>query len=290
MPGGVALFDYNNDSLLDIFFVNGGAITEKLHVPENLDRSNPRYWNRLYRQNRDGGFTDVTEAAGLAHAGSGNYGMAVAVGDYDNDGYPDLFVASYGKNILDHNNGDGTFTDVTAKAGVAGGGWSGSAGFFDYNNDGRLDLFVTRYMEWDADNNKICGGSWKTYCPPGEFPGTTCLLYRNRGDGIFEDVGERSGIAAKKGRALGVAFADYDDDGFTDTHVSNDGMQAYLYHNNGDGTFEERALESGAALSMDGEAFSGMGTVFQDYDNDGRPHIIVTVLPRQLYSVFHNDG
>ena len=179
---------------------------------------------------------------------------------------------------------------MTAKAGVAGGGWSGSAGFFDYNNDGHLDLFVTRYMEWDADNNKICGGSWKTYCPPGEFPGTTCLLYRNRGDGIFEDVGERSGIAAKKGRALGVAFADYDDDGFTDTHVSNDGMQAYLYHNNGDGTFEERALESGAALSMDGEAFSGMGTVFQDYDNDGRPHIIVTVLPRQLYSVFHNDG
>ena len=159
MPGGVALFDYNNDGLLDIFFVNGGAITEKLHVPENFDRSNPRYWNRLYRQNRDGSFTDVTETAGLAHAGSGNYGMAVAVGDYDNDGYPDLFVASYGKNILYHNNGDGTFTDVTAKAGVAGGGWSGSAGFFDYNNDGLLDLFVTRYMEWDAGDNKICGGS-----------------------------------------------------------------------------------------------------------------------------------
>jgi enediyne biosynthesis protein E4 len=290
MPGGVALFDYNNDGLLDIFFVNGGAITEKLHVPENFNRSNPRYWNRLYRQNRDGSFTDVTEAAGLAHAGNGNYGIAVAVGDYDNDGYPDLFVASYGKNILYHNNGDGTFTDVTAKAGVAGGGWSGSAGFFDYNNDGHLDLFVTRYMEWDADHNKICGGNWQTYCPPGEFPRTTCLLYRNRGDGTFEDVSERSGIAEKKGRALGVAFADYDDDGFTDIFVSNDGMQAFLYHNNGDGTFEERALESGAALSIDGKAFSGMGTVFQDYDNDGRPDIIVTVLPRQLYSVFHNDG
>ena len=193
--------------------MNGGAITEKLHVPENFDRSNPRYWNRLYRQNRDGSVTDVTEAAGLAHAGNGNYGIAGAVGDYDNDGYPDLFVASYGKNVLYHNNGDGTFTDVTAKAGVAGGGWSGSAGFFDYNNDGHLDLFVTRYMEWDADHSKICGGNWQTYCPPGEFPRTTCLLYRNRGDGTFEDVSESSGIASKKGRALGVAFADYDDVG-----------------------------------------------------------------------------
>lgn len=290
MPGGVALFDYNNDGLLDIFFVNGGAITESLHVPENFDRRNPRYWNRLYRQNRDGSFTDVTQAAGLADAGNGNYGIAVAVGDYDNDGYADLFVSNYGKNVLYHNNGDGTFTDVTAKAGVAGGGWSGSAGFFDYDNDGHLDLFVTRYMEWDADHNKICGGNWKTYCPPGEFPRITNLLYHNRGDGTFEDVSERSGIAAKKGRALGVAFADYDGDGFTDIFVSNDGMQAYLYHNKGNGTFEEVALESGAALTMDGKAFSGMGAVFQDYDNDGRPDIIVTVLPRQLYSVFHNEG
>ena len=290
MPGGLALFDYNNDGLLDIFFVNGGRITEDLHVPENFARSDPRYWNRLYRQNRDGSFTDVTQAAGLANVGNGNYGIGVAVGDYDNDGYPDLFVSNYGKNVLYHNNGDGTFTDVTAKAGVAGGGWSGSAGFFDYDNDGHLDLFVTRYMEWDADHNKICGGSWKTYCPPGEFPRTTNLLYHNRGDGTFEDVSERSGIAAKKGRALGVAFADYDEDGFTDIVVSNDGMQQYLYHNTGKGTFEEVALDSGTALTMDGKAISGMGVVFQDYDNDGLPDIIVTVLPRQLFSLFHNDG
>ena len=290
MPGGVALFDYNNDGLLDIFLVNGGAITENMHVPENFQRGDPRYWNRLYRQNPDGTFTDVTQAAGLAHAGNGNYGMAVAVGDYDNDGFPDLFVSNYGKNVLYHNNGDGTFTDVTAKAGVAGGGWSGSAGFFDYNNDGLLDLFVTRYMAWDADHNKICGGDWKTYCPPGEFPRTTNLLYRNRGDGTFEDVSQKSGIAAKAGRALGVAFADYDDDGFTDIFVSNDGMQQYLYHNKGDGTFEEVALEAGAALTEDGKAISGMGTVFQDYDNDGRPDILVTVLPRQLYGLFHNEG
>jgi hypothetical protein len=290
MPGGVALFDYDNDGLLDIFMVNGGRITEGLRVPENFERSNPRYWNRLYRQNRDGSFLDVTQAAGLANAGNGNYGMGVAVGDYDNDGNADLYVTSYGKNILYHNNGDGTFTDVTAKAGVAGGGWSVSAGFFDYDNDGRLDLFVTRYMEWDADHNKICGGDWHTYCPPNAFPATTCRLYHNRGDGTFEDVTERSGLAAKKGRALGVALADYDGDGFTDIFVSNDGMQQYLFHNNGDGTFTECGLESGVAFTADGKGMSGMGTVFQDYDNDGRPDVLVTVLPREIYSLYHNEG
>ena len=290
MPGGVALFDYNNDGLLDIFLVNGGRITEGLHVPENFERNNPRYWNRLYRQNRDGSFLDVTQAAGLANAGNGNYGMGVAVGDYDNDGNEDLYVTSYGKNILYHNNGDGTFTDVTAKAGVAGGGWSVSAGFFDYDNDGKLDLFVTRYMDWDADHNKICGGDWHTYCPPNAFPPTTCLLYHNRGDGTFEDVTERSGLAAKKGRALGVAFADYDGDGFTDVFVSNDGMQQYLFHNNGNGTFTECGLESGVAFTADGKGMSGMGAVFQDYDNDGRPDVLVTVLPREIYSLYHNEG
>ncbi|HXJ14940.1 MAG TPA: CRTAC1 family protein [Candidatus Limnocylindrales bacterium] len=290
MPGGVALFDYNNDGLLDIFLMNGGRITEGLHVPENFERGNPRYWNRLYRQNRDGSFQDVTQAAGLANAGNGNYGMGVAVGDYDNDGNSDLYVTSYGKNILYHNNGDGTFTDVTAKAGVAGGGWSVSAGFFDYDNDGKLDLFVTRYMDWDADHNKICGGDWHTYCPPNAFPATTCLLYHNRGDGTFEDVTEKSGLAAKKGRALGVAFADYDGDGFTDIFVSNDGMQQYLFHNNGDGTFTECGLESGVAFTVDGKGMSGMGAVFQDYDNDGRPDVLVTVLPREIYSLYHNEG
>ena len=290
MPGGVALLDYNNDGLLDIFFVNGGRLTSPMATPENFDRHDPRYWNRLYRQNRDGSFTDVTEAAGLANAGDGNYGMGVAVGDYDNDGYPDLYVASYGKNILYHNNGDGTFTDVTAKAGVAAGGWSVSAGFFDYDNDGKLDLFVTRYMDWDTKHNKDCGGNYHTYCPPAQFPATTNILYHNRGNGTFEDVSQRSGIAAKKGRALGVAFADYDDDGFTDIFVANDGMQQFLFHNNGDGTFSERGLEAGAGLTTDGKPLSGMGATFQDYDNDGRPDIIVTVLPREIYGVYHNDG
>jgi enediyne biosynthesis protein E4 len=290
MPGGVALLDYNNDGLLDIFLVNGGRLTDPMPSPESFDRHDPRYWNRLYRQNKDGGFTDVTEQAGLANAGDGNYGMGVAVGDYDNDGYPDLYVTSYGKNILYHNNGDGTFTDVTAKAGVAAGGWSVSAGFFDYDNDGKLDLFVTRYMEWDTRHSKDCGGNFHTYCPPEEFPSTTSILYHNNGDGTFTDVSQRSGIAAKKGRALGVAFADYDGDGFTDIFVANDGMQQYLFHNNGNGTFTESGLEAGTALSEDGRRLSGMGVVFQDYDNDGRPDIIVTELPREIYGVYHNDG
>jgi enediyne biosynthesis protein E4 len=290
MPGGVALLDYNNDGLLDIFFVNGGRLTTPLPTPDNFDRHDPRYWNRLFRQNKDGSFTDVTEQAGLANAGDGNYGMGVAVGDYDNDGYPDLYVTSYGKNILYHNNGDGTFTDVTAKAGVAAGGWSVSAGFFDYDNDGKLDLFVTRYMDWDTKHSRDCGGNYHTYCPPEEFPATTNILYHNNGDGTFTDVSQRSGIAAKKGRALGVGFADYDGDGFTDIFVSNDGMQQYLYHNNGNGTFTEVGLEAGAALSEDGRRMSGMGVVFQDYDNDGRPDIMVTLLPREIYGVYHNDG
>jgi hypothetical protein len=290
MPGGVALLDYDNDGLLDIFFVNGGRLTSPLPTPDNFDRHDPRYWNRLYRQNKDGSFTDVTEQAGLANVGDGNYGMGVAVGDYDNDGHPDIYVTNYGKNILYHNNGDGTFTDVTAKAGVEGGGWSVSAGFLDYDNDGKLDLFVTRYMEWDTKHSKDCGGNFHTYCPPEEFPMTTNILYHNNGDGTFTDVSQRSGIAAKKGRALGVGFADYDGDGFTDIFVSNDGMQQYLYHNNGNGTFTEVAMDAGAALSADGKRMSGMGVVFQDYDNDGRPDIVVTELPREIYAVYHNEG
>jgi hypothetical protein len=290
MPGGVALLDYNGDGLLDVFLVNGGRVTSPMQTPENFDRHDPLYWNRLYRQNKDGSFTDVTQPAGLADAGDGNYGMGVAVGDYDNDGYPDLYVTSYGKNILYHNNGNGTFTDVTAKAGVAAGGWSVSAGFFDYDNDGKLDLFVTRYMDWDTKHNKDCGGNYHTYCPPEEFPATTSILYHNNGDGTFTDVSQRSGIAAKKGRALGVAFADYDGDGLTDIFVANDGMQQYLFHNNGNGTFTELGLEAGAALSQDGRRLSGMGVVFQDYDNDGHPDIVVTELPREIYGVYHNDG
>ena len=289
MPGGVGLLDYNHDGLVDVFLVNGGKISGVIPTPVSFDRSNPKYWNRLYRQNKDGSFTDVTEAAGLSKAGDGNYGMGVAIGDYDNDGYPDIYVTNYGKNILYHNNGNGTFTDVTAQAGVEGGGWSASAGFFDYDNDGYLDLFVTRYMEWDPAHNKDCGGSYHTYCPPAEFPMTTNLLYHNNHDGTFTDVSKSSGIATKA-RSLGVAFNDYDGDGYTDIFVSNDAMQQYLFHNNKDGTFSEVALNAGVGFTDSGNPVSGMGVDFRDYDNDGRPDVVITDLAKQVYALFHNDG
>ncbi len=290
MGGGVALLDYNNDGLLDILFVNSGELSPFISAPLNFHRSKEKNWNRLYRQNRDGSFTDVTEAAGLSKAGDGNYGMGVAVGDYDNDGYPDIYVTNYGRNILYHNNGNGTFTDVTEKAGVAAGGWSASAGFFDYDGDGRLDLFVTRYMEWSPAESKVCGGNYHTYCPPGSFPAATNILYHNNGDGTFGDVSKVSGIASKKGRSLGVAFNDYDADGYPDILVANDGMEEFLFHNNKDGTFTERALEAGVALSDDGAVFAGMGVAFGDYDNDGRPDIVITDLAKQKYATYHNDG
>jgi hypothetical protein len=290
MPGGVALLDYNNDGLLDIFLVNAGHMRDPMIKPYNFDRRLPDYWNRLYRQNKDGSFSDVTLSAGLANAGDTNYGMGVAVGDYDNDGYPDIYVTNFGKNILYHNNGDGTFTDVTAKAGVAAGGWSVSAGFLDYDNDGKLDLFVTRYLEWSIEKSKTCGSESPTYCPPSEFPATSNILYHNRGDGIFEDVSVPSGIAAKKGHGLGAAFADYDGDGYTDIFVANDVTNQFLFHNNADGTFTETGLDSGAALSSNGNMLSGMGVVFQDYDNDGQPDLLITQLPHQPYVAYHNEG
>jgi len=290
MPGGVALLDFNNDGLIDIFLVNGGHVRDPMTPPIRFDRHDPAYWNRLYRQNQDGSFTDVTEQAGLANAGETNYGMGVAVGDYDNDGYSDIYVTNFGKNILYHNNGDGTFTDVTTKAGVAAGGWSTSAGGLDYDNDGKLDLFVTRYLDWSVAGSKTCGAERPTYCPPLEFPAISSVLYHNRGDGTFEDVSVRSGVAAKKGHGLGVAFADYDGDGFTDIFVANDVTNQFLFHNNGNGTFTECALDSGAALSNNGKMLSGMGVAFQDYDNDGLADLLVTQLPHEPYVVYHNEG
>ncbi len=290
MGGGVAVFDYNNDGRLDVLLVNSGYLSAPMEVPADFRRSLPRYWNRLYRQEANGSFTDVTEAAGLADAGNANYGMGVAIGDYDNDGYEDIYITNYGKNTLLHNQRDGTFVDETQKAGVSAGGWSASAGFVDYDNDGRLDLFVTRYMKWNPAESKVCGGAYHTYCPPGSFPPTTNLLYHNNGDGTFTDVSESSGIALKQGRSLGVAFNDYDGDGFQDIFVANDGMEEFLFHNNRNGTFTERAEEAGVALTDDGSPYAGMGVDFRDYDNDGKPDILVTDLARQVYALYHNDG
>ena len=285
MGGGVAVLDYDNDGRLDVFFVNGARIP-------NPDKSNPKYWNRLYHQNADRTFTDVTEKAGLTGREQNRYGMGVAVGDYDNDGFEDIYVTGLGGNTLYHNNGNGAFTDVTTKAGIQSEGWSTSAGFFDYDNDGKLDLFVCRYLEWSFDDKRFCGEhrpGGRSYCHPDNFPAVTNVLFHNNGDGTFTDVSAKTGIAAAQGKSLGVTFADYDNDGWTDIYVANDSVACLLFHNNHDGTFTEAALPAGAGFNEDGQTFAGMGTDFADYDNDGFPDIVVTDLSNQRYLLFHNN-
>jgi enediyne biosynthesis protein E4 len=293
MGGGVALFDYDNDGRLDIFFVNGAKIDDPMPEHKAPDKSDRKFWNRLYHQNTDGTFTDVTEKAGLTGMPQNHYGMGVAVGDYDNDGFEDIYVTNYDGNTLYHNNGNGTFTDVTKNAGVAGGGWSASAGFFDYDNDGKLDLFVTRYVNWTFNTNRYCGEKspgLRAYCHPDNYEGMTNILYHNNGDGTFTDVSAKAGIANPNGKGLGVSFADYDGDGFTDIFVANDSVQSFLYHNNGNGTFSEVGLLAGVGYNEDGKTFAGMGVDFSDYDNDGRPDIVVTDLSNERYKLFRNNG
>ncbi len=287
MTGGVALFDYNNDGLLDIFFTNGASIP-------SLDKSDPRYWNRLYRNNGDGTFTDVTESAGLKGK---CYSMGAAAADYDNDGFTDLYVAGYNCNQLFHNNGDGTFTDVTEKTGVGGmipkygKAWSVAAGWFDYNNDGLLDLFVVNYLNYDIKSARPCvQQGLPAYCSPVDFLGTPNILYRNNGDGTFTDVSQQSHISDFVGKGMGLSFADYDGDGFTDIFVSNDTFQNYLLHNNGDGTFSEVGLQAGIAYNAFGDAVAGMGTDFRDLDNDGKPDIFETAMFGEGFPIYHNLG
>jgi enediyne biosynthesis protein E4 len=294
MAGGVAVFDYDNDGRLDIFFTNGGLISDPMPDGKLPDKSDKKFWNRLYHQNADGTFTDVTERAGLAGVPQGYYSMGVAVGDYDNDGFEDLYVTGYGGNILYHNNGDGAFTDVTGKAGVRGGDWSASAGFFDYDNDGKLDLFITRYVDWTFKNNRYCGekppNGVRSYCHPDNYDGVSNILYHNNGDGTFTDVSRKAGIANPHGKGLGVSFADYDGDGWSDVFVANDSVQCFLYHNNGNGTFNELGLLAGVGYNEDGKTFAGMGIDFNDYDNDGLPDIVVTDLSNERYMLFRNEG
>jgi hypothetical protein len=288
MVGGVAMFDYNNDGLLDLFFVNGAELKDPMPASTVPDKSNPKYWNRLYRNNGDGTFTDVTEKAGVKGEG---FGMGVAAADYDNDGFTDLYVTSVGHNTLYHNNGDGTFTDVTKTAGVEGGGWSAGAMFVDYDRDGLLDLFVSRYLAWDFSKDIFCGQTkpgFRAYCHPDQFPPIGHLLFHNEGHGRFRDVSEESGIAKSPGKGLGVAFNDYDRDGWPDIIVANDSVAQQLFHNLKNGKFEEVGVAAGLAYDEDGNAFSGMGIDFADFDNDGWPDVFVNALAKQKYALFRN--
>jgi enediyne biosynthesis protein E4 len=291
MAGGVAVFDYDGDGWLDVFFTNGARIQNPQADGAELDKSAPEFWNRLYHNNRDGTFTDVTQKAGVRGRG---YAMGVAAGDYDNDGDADLLVTGYDAASLYRNNGDGTFAEVAAQAGIKADGWMTSAGFFDYDRDGDLDLFICRYLQWDfARGGIFCGdrrAGGRGYCHPDKFKPISNLLFRNNGDGTFADVSAASGVGAALGKALGVAFNDYDGDGWADIFVANDSHPQSLFRNRGDGTFEDVALVAGVGYSEDGRTFAGMGADFADLDDDGWPDVVATALPYEYYAFFRNRG
>ena len=285
--GGVAVLDFDNDGFLDIFFTNGARIP-------TLEKDDPAFYNRLYRNNRDGTFTDVTERAGLQGRG---YSMGVAAADFDNDGWTDLYVTGVNRNILYHNNGDGTFSDVTEHAAVSGVDsngrklWSVGAAWFDYDNDGLLDLFVTNYLDWSFRTSKVCGDDGKRLsCSPSLYSGLPNLLYHNNGDGTFTDVSRQTGIAELIGKGMSVAVADFDDDGFMDVFVANDQARNFLLKNVEGQRFTEIGVEAGVAYSEDGLPLSSMGVDFRDLNDDGRPDLIVTALGGETFPLYLNSG
>jgi len=285
--GGVALFDFDNDGRLDVFFTNGARIP-------GLRKDDPRFWNRLYRNQGDGTFRDVTESAGVRGEG---YSMGAAAADFDNDGWTDLYVTGVDRNILYRNQGDGTFADVTERAGVAGTDatgkklWSVGAAWLDYDNDGDLDLFVANYLDWSPENNKVCGAEGKRLsCSPTDYAGLPNLLYRNDGGGRFTDVSAAAGIAAHVGRGMSVAVADADGDGFVDVFVANDQLRNFLFHNAGGRAFMETGVESGVAYTEDGVPVSGMGADFRDVDQDGRPDVFLTALSGEPFPLYRNTA
>ena len=284
MGAGCAWIDYDQDGLLDLYLVNSAATP--LYTPKLPLRG------ALYHNNGDGTFTDVTARAGVG--AEGLFGMGVAVGDFNNDGYPDLFVLGYGRCILYRNNGDGTFTDVTSKAGVENRGrWASSAAWFDYDNDGRLDLVIANYLDWSPEKNFYCGDrapGMRSYCHPDDYLGQPPTLYHNNGDGTFTDVSKSSGLEAKPANGLGVVTFDYDNDGWQDIFIANDSMPNSLFHNNRDGTFRELAYLAGVAVSSDGRSEAGMGVDAADISGSGRLDLIVTHLDQQLARLYRNMG
>lgn len=280
---GCAFLDYDNDGWMDIYLVNSGP--SDFYNPHGRSST-----NALYRNNRDGTFTDVTLKAGVP---GGNFGMGVAVGDYDSDGFPDIYVTGYGHNILYHNNGDGTFTDVTKRAGLVNPNWSTSAVWFDYDNDGRLDLFVCNFVQYSADSKVTCGENRfgkRFYCIPRVFNGRPSVLYHNNGDGSFTEVGHNSAIGKMRGKAFGAVATDINNDGWLDLFVSNDTVANFLFANQGNGHFEEIAFNAGVAYGESGAARSGMGVDSGDYDDDGWMDLFVANVDKEQFSLYRNDG
>jgi hypothetical protein len=279
---GCAFLDYDNDGWMDIYLVNSG--------PSDFYQPRKPLRNALYRNNRDGTFSDATDKAGAPGAG---FGMGVAVGDYDNDGYPDLFVTAYGRCTLYHNNGNGTFTDVTQKAGLAQPGWWTSAVWFDYDNDGRLDLFVCSFVEFAVDKHVHCGDNKlgrRYYCIPRVFQPTPSALYHNNGDGTFREVSQGTEIRKSLGKALGVVATDINNDGWMDLFVANDTVQNFLFVNRGSGQWQESALGAEVAYSGDGKARSGMGVDAADVDGDGWQDLFVANLDQEFFALYRNSG
>jgi hypothetical protein len=279
---GGAFIDFDNDGWMDLYLVNSGACD--FFTPAKPLR------NALYKNNRDGTFTDVTEKAGVA---GGTFGMGVAVGDYDNDGYPDLFVTAYGKCLLYHNNGNGTFTDVTAKAGLEAPGWTTSAAWFDYDGDGRLDLFVCSFVEFSLKANVFCGDNKlgkRYYCIPRVFKPTPSLLFHNNGDGTFTEVGRGTDIHRALGKAFGVVATDVNDDGLMDLFVANDTVQNFLFMNRGGGKWDEVGLAAEVAYSANGQPRSGMGVDAADFDGDGKQDLFVANIDQEMFSLYKNGG
>jgi hypothetical protein len=289
VAGGVAMLDFDGDGLLDLYFVNGAALRDDMRKGATPDKHDPRHWNRLFRNLGNGRFEDVTERAGVRGA---YYGMGVAAADFDNDGDTDLYVTGFGGNQLFRNDG-GKFTDITEAAGVRGGGWSTGAAWVDVDQDGLLDLAVVRYLEWDFDPNLWCGArlpGHRSYCSPDRFAPATYLLYKNLGNGKFRDISEDSRFGKAPGRGLGIAISDYDLDGRIDIAVANDAAPQQLFHNLGGGRFLEVGFEANVAYDDDGRVFSGMGIDFEDYDNDGRPDLLINALAGQRFALFRNTA